>query len=190
MQILTLVFILDVAGTADWHYLRKFSLTSSQAHKAFILAFPDYRTNESWVAVGRYLYGDDWKEKLNVVDNVGLEVEGLEVGTGVDDVDVGTGVGVGDEGGILTIRFYLNQIVPDEGDLPTYDALNLAKKYVGTVMPDNEGEENDEEIETNGVGGELVIGSEVEAKGVISELSSATRKRLFTLLAEHVEVQY
>ena len=56
MQILTLVFILDVAGMADWHYLRKFSLTSSQAHKSFILAFPDYRTNESWVAVGRYLY--------------------------------------------------------------------------------------------------------------------------------------
>ena len=98
---------------------------------------------------------------------------------------------MGDEGGNLTIRFYLNQIVPDKGDLPTYDALNLAKKYVGTVMPDNEGEENDEEIETNGVGGELVIGSEVEAKGVISELSTATQKRLFTLLAEHdVEVEY
>ena len=45
-------------GTADWHYLRKFSLTSSQAHGAFNKAFPMYKNDESWIAVAQYMYGD------------------------------------------------------------------------------------------------------------------------------------
>ena len=36
-------FFFIIAVTADCHYLRKFSFTSSQANKAFTLAFPAYK---------------------------------------------------------------------------------------------------------------------------------------------------
>ena len=198
-------FIFDVstAGTADWHYLRKFSLTSSQAHKAFVLAFPDYQTNESWIAVARYVYGDErWREKLNVVSDVGVGI-GVELGAGesedvgveVDSEIVGEGMGV-DDGGLPTIFAYLNQITIDLDDDPAVEALAFAKKFVGFRIIDDEGEssnedsDSDDEFSLNGRGGRLIVGSEAEVKGATNKLRSSAKKNLLTLLAEHVEVQY
>ena len=146
------------------------------------MAFPDYKQNESWVAVAKYLYRDDWKEKLKVVDadDVGVGV-GLDIGTtvggdegaeGDDGMSVLSGVGV-DSGGIITILAYLNQITADEDDAPTSDALDFARKYVGTRMSESEGEDSDEdsdsddEFSLNGRGRELIIGSETRAKGAV-----------------------
>ena len=55
-------------GTADWHYLRKFSLTSSQSHSAFEKAIFDFKEDSNWVAVAEYLYGEtEWRDKLKII---------------------------------------------------------------------------------------------------------------------------
>ena len=52
--------------------MRKFSFTSSHAHGAFKAAFPDYQHDESWIAVAKYLYGEDkWRKELNLGEEVG-----------------------------------------------------------------------------------------------------------------------
>jgi hypothetical protein len=53
-------------GTADWHYLRKFSLTSSQANRAFLQSIVEYKDDPSWAAIALYLYGNDWMKILNL----------------------------------------------------------------------------------------------------------------------------
>ena len=50
-------------GTADWHYGRKFSLTSSQASRSFQVAFINYQMNDDWVQVARNLFGDEYYER-------------------------------------------------------------------------------------------------------------------------------
>ena len=62
-------------GTADWHWLRKFSLTSSQANGAFEKAFSLFNDDEDWITVAKYLYGErNYREKL-LVDAMGSSVE-------------------------------------------------------------------------------------------------------------------
>jgi len=53
-------------GTADWHYFRKFSLTSSQAHRAFLSAITLHHNDQSWIALAEYLYGEDWRDVLKI----------------------------------------------------------------------------------------------------------------------------
>ncbi|GFH62179.1 predicted protein [Chaetoceros tenuissimus] len=53
-------------GTADWFWLRKFSLTSSQAHGAFLKLLPDKKDNDDWIKVATYIYGEDWAEVLDL----------------------------------------------------------------------------------------------------------------------------
>ena len=47
-------------GSADWHLLRKLSLTSSQSHESIKALLPDYGGNEDVVTVMKYLEGPDW----------------------------------------------------------------------------------------------------------------------------------
>ena len=109
-----------------------------------------------------------------VVDDVGVGFD-AEVGAGLGDdageevdgssvVDHGAGVDV-DEGDIPTIFGYLNQMEPDDNDENSFcDALNFAKKYVGTRIIDSDEEDavddsdSDDEFSLNGRGGELIIG--------------------------------
>ena len=51
-------------GTSDWHWLRKFSLTSSQANGSFVKAFPLFLEDNDWINVATYLYGENWSDKL------------------------------------------------------------------------------------------------------------------------------
>ena len=53
-------------GTACWHWCRKFSFTSSQAHQAFVKALPLHLDDNDWVAVAEYVYGHNWKQVLNI----------------------------------------------------------------------------------------------------------------------------
>ncbi len=53
-------------GTADWHWLRKFSLTSSQAHGSFVKAIVLFHDDPAWRRVAEYLYGPDWEQKLGI----------------------------------------------------------------------------------------------------------------------------
>ena len=55
-------------GSADWFWLRRFSLTSSQGHKAFKIAFPIFKEEPHWIRVAEYLFGDSWQQELNVVE--------------------------------------------------------------------------------------------------------------------------
>ena len=52
------------------HYFRKFSLTSSQANKAFVASICKYKNNRSWKTVAEILYGPTWQEILvpNIVE--------------------------------------------------------------------------------------------------------------------------
>jgi hypothetical protein len=65
-------------GTADWHYLRKFSLTSSQAHGCFIAAFPFFKHSEAWKSIAQYIYGDNYR-------NILLKTNSSEVSHGAEE---------------------------------------------------------------------------------------------------------
>ena len=57
----------NLQGTADWHYLRKFSLTSSQAHHAFNQAIQLNQDNDEWIDVAKYLHGtSNWRSDLHL----------------------------------------------------------------------------------------------------------------------------
>ena len=57
----------NLQGTADWHYLRKFSLTSSQAHHAFRQAIELHQDDDAWIDVAKYLHGTrSWRSDLNL----------------------------------------------------------------------------------------------------------------------------
>ena len=43
---------------------------TSQAHKAFKVAFKVYKCDPAWIAVAKYLYGARWQEVLEVLDFV------------------------------------------------------------------------------------------------------------------------
>ena len=52
-------------GTADWHWLQKFSLTSSQVNGALEKVFSLFVDDEDWIAVAKYFYGEEnWRDKL------------------------------------------------------------------------------------------------------------------------------
>lgn len=46
-----------VQGTADWHYHRKFSLTSSQANHSFKISLPNYQYSSHWKMIETYCTG-------------------------------------------------------------------------------------------------------------------------------------
>jgi hypothetical protein len=106
-----------ILGIADWHYLRKFSLTSSQAHMAFLKAFPAYQDQMAWIEVAKYLYGNDWKTILNVDD------KSNQIPT--DDI-----IGIAEDDS-CTLETYLYDIIPEEEDPTSAAALNILKTYVG-----------------------------------------------------------
>jgi hypothetical protein len=41
-------------SSADWHYMRKFSLTSSQSHAAFLISFPKFGDSNHWRMVASF----------------------------------------------------------------------------------------------------------------------------------------
>lgn len=61
-----LFYFFFLKGTADWHLLRRFSLTSSQGNKAFLRALPDFREKQEWKEVATYLYGNGWADILKL----------------------------------------------------------------------------------------------------------------------------
>ncbi len=60
-------FFFPSIGTADWHHLRKFSFTSSQAYFAFVKAFHLFKNDESWIEVAKFIWGErDWRSALDL----------------------------------------------------------------------------------------------------------------------------
>ena len=54
-------------GTADWHHLRRFSFTSSQAFFAFAKAFQlFYQHSHAWREVAKFLYGQNWRNEMSL----------------------------------------------------------------------------------------------------------------------------
>ena len=47
-------------GTADWHYGRKFLITSSQSNASFEIAFINYQNDSNWCNVAEYLFGKNY----------------------------------------------------------------------------------------------------------------------------------
>lgn len=61
-------------GTADWHWGRKFSLTSSHSHEAFEAAFSLFKNKCHWKIVAEYLHGPTWSSIYKSEDE-GVEYE-------------------------------------------------------------------------------------------------------------------
>ena len=120
--------------------------------------------------MAKYLYGGDWREKLNVEDEPVEEMMNVEPSSGAED----------NEEGDVSLHAYINQIVPDEDDPLTYGALQFVKEYVGALQPDENEEGN------SNIPGEKVIENESEAKRVADELNAQTRRRVLSLLSEYV----
>ncbi len=166
----------NIIGTADWHYLRKFSLTSSQAHGAFEVAFPDFKENESWIAVAKYLYGrDDWRQALLHVTDAAAEIQEADDG---NEEDYGPTRP-------CPIDVYVQQIIPGEDDHPSRAALEFLKKYVGSLQPAVD-EDDENCASSDQVEGETVVEDQNEAKSIVDELSAPIRRTILKLLGEHV----
>jgi hypothetical protein len=158
------------SGTADWHYLRKFSLTSSQAHMAFIKAFPAYQDHIAWIEVAKYLYGNDWKTVLNVDDKSNQMPTQRTNDSNVDDA-------------AGTLETYLYNIIPNEDDPASTAALHILKAYVG-----NSGNDSVDNGITHRLK-ETIINSKDEADTIIRELSNPIRLAMIKLLLGHIKAE-
>ena len=131
--------ILFNSGTADWHFFRKFSLTSSQAHKAFLEAFVLFKDNTSWIAVANYLYGKKWIEVLKINDEEEVaesnELDVDETGQNNEDEVDPTPTPIH--------SFIENYIVQEEDDQGLHGVLCKLKAFV--IPERNEGQEEEEE---------------------------------------------
>ncbi len=157
--------------------MRKFSLTSSQAHKSFVEAFPAFKQSNSWIAVAEYLYGPSWEDILlpNQADNTPPLQNENETDDEADNFIPPP-----------TIHKYINEIIPPEGDLPTYQALRFIKKYVGSLSPDSDEEEDSDSDEEAGIEGSVVQDAR-KAKEIVDNLDGPTRKQVLSLLGKHVQ---
>ena len=129
-------------GTADWHYLRKFSLTSSQAHIAFKKAFPAFREDESFIAVAKYMFGDEnWKSSLltqqqQQQDDEQINDEQVELN---NDDDSSSSINADGPLNPKSLFRFISEFVPDENsDTDFLVALRFIKEYVG-VQDTNSG---------------------------------------------------
>jgi len=116
-------FTIIKIGTADWHYLRKLSLTSSQAHMAFKKAFIAYKCEPAWLAVAVYLYGNDWRSALNITDPVPVPTAGASA------ADADAGAASQEEEDLRHTRsvhdYVTNLPIPEEDDDVAQDALDF-----------------------------------------------------------------
>ena len=185
-------------GTADWHYLRKFSFTSSQANGSFVAAFPEYQDNESWVAVARYLYGEDqWRTKLKVGSCVGTvgtaPREQQQEEGGEDEVSQDNGGGL-DRLNPPSIQLYLAEKINEQNnatDDGPLDALEWLKIYVLSNDNGDEAQETGADAATDAESyhGRTVT-SEREAANLVNALSPSHRKDILNILFAQVHPDY
>ncbi len=142
-NLLFYLFLLITLATADWHYMRKFSLTSSQAHSAFIAAFSEFKDEEAWISVAEYLYSTEWRATL-LPD---------EESTSSDDENA-SGADEREDEGVATLStnspladFLNKRPIPDEDDQIGRLALDWAKRYVNPSGPEDTGNEEDDDCE-------------------------------------------
>lgn len=179
-------------GTADWHYMRKFSLTSSQAHRSFDAAFPAFKADADFIAIAKYLYGEnDWQKTLGVVVAPPVEqpvTVNEEEGAPADQEEE-------DPQAQVALFNYINSLVHDEnGGAASFQALEFLKKYIGSLEPatgqngeENENNENSENSEGVRRSQEIVAADETEAKNIYSELSGDARRATLSILSNHVQ---
>ena len=159
------LFPFVLSGTADWHLMRKFSLTSSQAHKSFLALLPKFKENRSFIKTAEYLYGPDWATVLNIETSADDVDSDASTTNGSDDDDEH------DPLNPATAREYFQNFpVPDEDDDAQRAALNFIQFYVC--------DEDDEDGQ--------IVASEEEAKEEISDLSARVKKNVLALLGNHV----
>ena len=170
--------IIYFTGTACWHYLRKFSLTSSQAHTAFLALIPKYKDDASFVKVAEYLYGPEWASILKIVDDTPNNANDANVQNETADEDATNGTD--DHLNPETLKNFVKAFpIPDEDDEAQTAALNFIESYVVV----EEDEDRDDHSTEEGV----VIESEDEAKTIVRlQLNARERKTVLDLLAGHI----
>ena len=194
-------------GTADWHWLRKFSLTSSQAHGAFVKGIQRFKDDPAWMHVARYLYGDDWQTELGIT--VAVDAAGADAVSDEDsDSDSDDEEDRSDPLAPMPIEDYLRAYpIPQDGDVCKIDAVCVLKRHAGVFEglpppPDIEypfGECPSGEDEGRGVGanddeddsieGPIVCPNEDAAKEAMPTNSHVIREML-KILGDHVHETY
>ena len=171
--------------------MRKFSFTSSHAHGAFKAAFPDYQHDESWIAVAKYLYGEDkWREELNL----GEEQQVVEPNSEEDEN--GTEENEEEETqssklNPLSIQVYLSQLLENmdaNDEEEDADALDWLKIYILSNVKD--GESDEAAMENVALFEGTVIDNEDAASNTVNFLSPQQRKKVFSYLYGHVHPDY
>ena len=94
--------------------MRRNSLTSSHTHSAFDAAFIDYKDDEAWVAIAKYLHGKDYKNFYKI----GIEDEEI------DDDDAST---LDPE---QTLLEFVENYIHAEDDQAGEAAFNFLRPYV------------------------------------------------------------
>ncbi len=169
------------------------------------MAFDDFKDDEAWIAVAKYLHGPSWRTLGKVI----IEEEDPEevVGDGNNedgeiangDHDRATAAG-GDE--LISLHQHINQIIPNENDGQlVMQALDFIKVYVGYLRADEgEGdqnstgdEQNNDEAESNTPPNPLIgvfAKDEEEAKGIANDMNIRLRKAVLEILSEHVKLSH
>ena len=181
-------------------------MTSSQAHKAFVVAFSAFKDKPAWKAVGKYLFGPNWREELLDDEEPAPTEETLAP---VPDPGVATGSNddIGDPLNPPSIQVYVANFIVPEDQEELRSAINFVKKYVFGTPRQNEDDtaaaNNDESASSSeedfAAGTDLpqdlnaegyTISSE-KAKAIVETLETRQRQAVTSILSDHVmHVQY
>ena len=116
----------SMIGTADWHWLRKFSLTSSHAHGAFIKGIQSFKDDPAWIHFARYLYGADWQTELGITAVADAASEEDSESDSDSDEDRS------DPLAPLPVADYLRDYpFPEDNGISKISAVGILKKYTG-----------------------------------------------------------
>ena len=182
-------------------------MTSSQAHKAFVVAFSAFKDKPAWKAVGQYLFGPNWREELLDDEEPAPAEETLAP---VPDPGVATGSNddTGDPLNPPSIQVYVANFIVPEDQEELRSAINFVKKYVFGTPRQNEDDTadaaNNEESASSSeedfaAGTDLpqdlnaegyTISSE-KAKAIVETLETRQRHAVTSILSDHVmHVEY
>lgn len=151
-------------GSADWHQLRKFSLTSSQTFESFKLAFPLFKDDNSWVHMAKYAFGSRMTNTLLGSSQLSEEERGLATSTR-------TRTELTEEENIV---------------LPLSD-------YLGLLLDANENSSSDNEEYVNlllSYVSENQTLSDANAESLLSGMTSRFKSKLKSILMERIPKEY
>ena len=173
-----LLFLLCFEGTADWHYLRKFSLTSSQAHRAFKRGFSMFQNDPAWINVAKYLYGEEsWRKELGL-PSAARPPEQQEIDT--DDESVNN---------FVPVSQYIIDLEPKD-NADHFAARSKLLEFVVVSHLDSDDSESAEEPDQREKDEGDICPSDSDAKEELQSWPAATRRAALDILLGRVPEEH